>query len=506
MRHEDARSPSAGLPGRFTPTWGEGDRVGPSGAEPTARAEDAQQGACILVVDDNALNCELFEAMLVPEGYRVEQAFSGPEALALAERLRPDMILLDVNMPGMDGFEVARRLRAGESTRLIPIVMVTALGDLDHRVRGLEAGADDYLAKPVSQAELVARVQSTLRLTYLHRQVDERQKLELVLGDVSDGILILDAQGRVREVSPSARRWLELPRDVQHLTEAWGRLEGAPDDLDIAIRRGEARDFVLERSEPPLFLRASLRPVRDPQGNATGAVLSVRDVTRERLEHKLQQDVLSLMSHKLRTPLTVVTSWTEVLLEGGCGELQEPQKQALGAIAGAATQLRSVLDGIFTHMEWTRRLQHLKRRRVGFAAIAAELQSKVHQHLGEKAPVTVKAAEGEIVVDHGLFVDALLELVRNAVKFGGPAVQVHVHLHRDAQGPVVEVSDNGLGIPAEHLERIFERFYQVEPEFTGQIHGLGLGLSMVKRAMDGMGAVLSVHSQLQRGTRFTIRF
>src|SRR5215510_1056133 len=122
----------------------------------------------ILAVDDHAVNCELLEAMLAPHGFRVEQSYSGPDALAFVRRERPDLVLLDVNMPGMDGFEVARQLRAHPDTALIPIVMVTALGDLEHRVRGLESGADDYLAKPVNRYELLARVRSSLRLAY-HR-------------------------------------------------------------------------------------------------------------------------------------------------------------------------------------------------------------------------------------------------------------------------------------------------------------------------------------------------
>ena len=468
------------------------------------REPSTAQGACILVVDDNALNCELFEAMLSPAGYRVVQAVSGREALASAEQLRPELILLDVNMPGMDGFEVARRLRASEATRMVPVIMVTALGDLDHRLRGLESGADDYLAKPVSQAELLARVQSTLRLSYLRRQVDERQKLELILGDVSDGILILDVSSRVREISASARRWLAHGQDVQRLAQVWQHMKGAPEDLDAAVQRGESRDFVLHRVEPTLYLRVSMRPVRDPQGNPTGAVLSIRDITREHIEHKLQQDVLSLVSHKLRTPLTVVTSWSEVLLEGGCGSLPEPQQQAVQAIAGAAADLRRVVDGIFLYMEWTRRLQHLRSRSLPLAELAQELRA----HLQVKslpAHIEVDAGPGNIRVDPTLFVEALAELVRNAVKFGGPAVQVKVKLRRAADAAVVEVIDNGPGIPPEHLERIFERFYQVESDFTGQIHGLGLGLSMVKRAVDAMGGTLTVVSRLQQGTHFTLR-
>jgi PAS domain S-box-containing protein len=473
-------------------------------SEPKAEQKSSAQ---ILVVDDNAVNCELLEAMLEPQGYDVLQAYSGHDALQVAQQIRPDMILLDVNMPEMDGFEVARRLRANEMTKLIPVVMVTALGDLGHRVQGLESGADDYLAKPVSQMELLARVQSTLRLSWLRRQVDERQKLELVLGDVSDGILIVDATGRVREVSPSAKRLLGLEQVGPFVDELCRELDGAPEDLTEAVRQGEARDFVLHREQPVLFLSVSVRPVFDPEGNSTGAVLSLRDVTRETLDHKLQQDLLSLVSHKFRTPLTVVTSWVQVLLEEGCGPISAPQREALSAITGAADDLRDLLDGMLSFLEWTQRLQHMQRRAVHFIDIAQDLHERARLEFGSQLDLVVRhAAEGVIVVDRTLFVEVLLELLRNATKFSGSScVQVEMAMRQDGERAVVEVRDNGVGIAPEKLERIFDRFYQLEDEFTGQVHGLGLGLAMVKRAMDAMGAELSVSSQLQHGVHFTIR-
>ncbi len=463
-------------------------------------------GAIVLVVDDNPLNCELFEAMLEPQGYRVVQAHSGAEALVQAEGIRPDLILLDVSMPGMDGFEVVRRLRANPLTHLVPVIMVTALDALDHRLRGLESGADDYLAKPVSQAELLTRVQTSLRLSYLRCQVDERQKLELVLGDVSDGIVIVDAVGRVREISPSARRWLGLERDADKLEALWGGLLGVPDDLQPAVARGEAQDFVVHRAEPPFFLRVSQRPVHDPQGVPTGAVFSLRDVTREKLEHLLQQDLFSLVSHKLRTPLTVMTSWTEVLLEGGCGPLAEQQREGMGAIAGAVKELRRVLDGILTHLEWTRRLQRLQRRTLSFTELARTMSERLGEQIEGEGKYSVEhSPQGALRVDAGLFVDSLLELVRNGLKFGATRVRIRMHVEA-AGGRVVEVSDDGPGIPPEHLERIFERFFQVEKEFTGQVRGLGLGLPMVKQAVEAMGGSIEVRSQLQQGTRFILRF
>ncbi len=118
----------------------------------------------ILVVDDEEKNLRLMEALLIPLGYEVILAQDGEEALEKVRRIPPDVILLDIMMPRMDGFEVARRLKEEEDTSIIPIVMVTALREVDDRVKALEAGADDFLTKPVDKTELKARVQSLLKV------------------------------------------------------------------------------------------------------------------------------------------------------------------------------------------------------------------------------------------------------------------------------------------------------------------------------------------------------
>src|SRR5215216_6784332 len=120
--------------------------------------------ARILVVDDIAANVKLLEARLTAEYFDVSTANSGAEALAICERAQCDIVLLDVMMPEMDGFEVCRRLKSNPVTHHIPVVMVTALDQPSDRVRGLEAGADDFLTKPVSDIALLARVRSLVRL------------------------------------------------------------------------------------------------------------------------------------------------------------------------------------------------------------------------------------------------------------------------------------------------------------------------------------------------------
>ena len=471
----------------------------------------------ILVVDDNALNCELMDAILSPHGYAVEHALSGARALEMCESFHPHLVLLDVSMPDMDGFQVARELRSRESTRLVPLIMVTALAQVRDRVHGLEAGADDYIAKPVDKQELLARVQQALRMDHLRRQVDERQKLELILGDVSDGIVIVDAKARVREVSASARRLLQVDEGVRGagLDALWRTLEGSPRDLAAAIRRGEPRDFVLQRKDPTLFLAISVRPVLGTSGASSGAVVSLRNVTNVMQERRLQQDVLSLVNHKFRTPLTVATLWTDVLLRGECGPLADQQREALLSIQAATRDLGQLLDGMLSYVEWARRLQTLERAPLRFRDVEIALRTRLTRVLRDGDNVVFeRRVEGEVSVDAGILTEALVELVRNAVKFAGErAVQVRVLFDREpavgsdgAPGrSVIAVSDNGPGIPPEHQDRIFERFYQIEQDFTGQVQGLGLGLPMVKRAVEAMGGTLTVWSRLHEGTAFTIR-
>ncbi len=118
----------------------------------------------LLVVDDQVQNIELFEAQLVPQGYEIVKATSGQEALARLADRQIDLILLDVMMPGMDGFEVTRRVRQDSAHRLLPIILVTALRETEDRVKGIEAGCDDFLTKPVDKVELSARVRSLLKV------------------------------------------------------------------------------------------------------------------------------------------------------------------------------------------------------------------------------------------------------------------------------------------------------------------------------------------------------
>jgi putative two-component system response regulator len=133
----------------------------------------------ILIVDDQLQNIELLEAYLAPQGYEIVTAASGEEALGKLSGNQIDLILLDVMMPGMDGFEVTRRVRQGKTNQLLPIILVTALRETEDRVKGIDAGCDDFISKPVDKMELLARVRALLKVkAYSDLMNNYRKELE----------------------------------------------------------------------------------------------------------------------------------------------------------------------------------------------------------------------------------------------------------------------------------------------------------------------------------------
>ena len=150
---------------------------------------DARQSARILIVDDHEDNIELLRARLEAWGYASESASDGAEALEKIEKSPPDLVLLDVMMPKVGGIEVARRVKGNASLPFIPIIMQTALDATENKVEGLEAGADDYITKPIDFAELKARLQSMLRIKRLQEELEERERQ------------LMEANARLRHMS-----------------------------------------------------------------------------------------------------------------------------------------------------------------------------------------------------------------------------------------------------------------------------------------------------------------
>jgi len=218
--------------------------------------------ARVLVVDDVELNVKLLEAKLASEYFEVVTAYNGHSALELAEAEPPDIILLDVMMPRMDGFEVCRRLKANQRTTDIPVVMVTALSDVSDRLRGLEVGADDFLTKPVNDIALFARVRSLVRLK---RMMEELRLREEVCGRFSsdDSEASPEAEVEASSILLVEEQGFAASRIIDTLSPVAGRVLRAASCAEAQQMLGEGVELaILSMSLPdgdPLRLVSQLR-------------------------------------------------------------------------------------------------------------------------------------------------------------------------------------------------------------------------------------------------------
>jgi PAS domain S-box-containing protein len=165
----------------------------------------------ILIVDDEPAGRMVLDGILQADGYNLAFASNGIEAMEQASILTPDLILLDVMMPGLDGFEVCQRLRATPRLAEVPILLVTALDDRDSRLRGIEVGADDFISKPIDRVEMRARVRTIARLNRYRHLMNERMKFERVVEFLPNGILIINAKGLIMLTNPAMQHLVGLP-------------------------------------------------------------------------------------------------------------------------------------------------------------------------------------------------------------------------------------------------------------------------------------------------------
>jgi two-component system cell cycle sensor histidine kinase/response regulator CckA len=515
--------------------------------------------ARVLIVDDERYNRELLEVMLTPEGLLLQTAASGKEALAMVAQQPPDLILLDVMMPDMDGYQVAAHIKGEVATKNIPIIMVTALDDRDARVSGLSTGAEDFLTKPVDRIELCVRVRNLLRLKaygnyydkYSHmlegevvsRTADlaERMKQAVVLTEqaalldlAQDAIVVRDMRNRILFWSRGAEvmyGWLskealgrnpyellktEFSEPTEHI-EATLLHHGQWEGEAIHHRRDGTRVIVASRWA--LQRDADGAPVRILTINSDITDRKETDSKRKAAEEALEQirkdqmrfkdEFLSHVSHELRSPLTAIKQFTSILLDGLAGELNKEQRVYQEIVLRNIRQLQSMIDDLLeiTRLE-TGKLT-VEPESMSVANAVTDTLNTLQETARAKGvtlscdlPPGLPAAQA----DPTRLRQILIILLDNAIKFtsdGGAATIKARLLQEDPRFLLLEVSDTGCGMSPEVTERIFERLYQVSERIQTSRKGLGLGLFICKELVTRQGGNIRVKSQPQKGTTFS---
>ncbi len=491
----------------------------------------------ILIADDN-VDLRAYLTRLLRRHWTVEAVADGAAALAAATRRRPDLILTDVMMPVMDGFELLRRLRADSRTSGIPVLMLSARAGEEARVEGLQHGADDYLIKPFSARELVARVTSLLALAAGHRLAEmERDRFRDLLSQVPAVVNFLRGPDLVFEFAHPLAIQALGGRDLvgKPLVEAIPEHRGQP-FYDLVRRvyttgevcSGRERLAQLDRSNSSVggdtYWNFVYLPVRTAAGGIEGVMTFEIDVSdqvrarqqleeqtlvlaaaREEAEHasRAKDEFLAMLGHELRNPLAPILTALQLMRLRG---LESREQDIIERQVGHLSRL---VDDLLDVARITRGKVELDSRRLELSDVvlrAMEIASPLLEQRQHRVEVSVPRTGLVVNADRDRLAQVIANLLTNAAKYSEARSRIAVSAEREESGVRLGVRDEGIGIAEDMLHRVFEPFVQLQQSLDRAHGGLGLGLTIVRTLVQKHGGTVQVESEgLGRGSEFIVR-
>ncbi|MGH9350128.1 MAG: ATP-binding protein [Vicinamibacterales bacterium] len=486
----------------------------------------------ILVVDDNAPLRYALGRTLRQHGFDVLEAATGDDALKLSGSEHPDLVLLDVNLPDIHGFDVARRLKAGDATRNIPILQISAsFVQKEHRMEGLAAGADAYLVEPVEPGELVANIRALLRMRDAEAGLRRTTAMLAAVVDASPlAIGVFDRDGVVRKWNPAAERLFGWTRDEMLGRIVLGEDGFFPDEALMArLRRGNAA-HALERRYPRrdgLAVDVSVFAAPLDTRSAQGYVVIFEDIStrklyeRERAEilarerearreaeaaNRLKDEFLATLSHELRTPLNAIMGWLSMLRQNALDAAG--RERAMEIIDRNLRSQQQLIADILEVSQIIRGQLRLEMHPVDVVqAITAAMESVAPTATAKHQTLATAPPDPPILVagDPSRLQQVFWNLLSNAVKYTPREGSIDVTVTATATEVAITVHDTGIGIAPEVLPHIFERFRQGESGPTREFGGLGLGLAIVRHLVDMHGGSVRADSPGRgQGASFTV--
>jgi signal transduction histidine kinase len=499
------RSPADARAGRFLEEamgWISGDGPAAPGPMPAPAGRPL-----VLLADDNA-DMRHYVRRLLESDHEVVAVGDGEAALQAARDRRPDLVLSDVMMPKLDGFQLLRALRADPQMAAVPIILLTARAGPEATVEGLDAGADDYLLKPFSARELLARVSGALALARLRRESAEKlrvsdERFRAVQETSPDGFMVLeavrDAVGRVVDF-----RWTYVNATAAGLAgrDREALLGKRVLELFPGIRTAGLFDRfvqVLDLGAPwvgevlypqdglHLFVRLAVARVGD--GVAVSAVdLSARWRAEEALKEadRHKDEFLAMLAHELRNPLAPIGNAVEFLSRTVPAE---PRTQAaLDMARRQVLQLTRLVDDLLDVSRITQGRIELKRRALELPVVIAQALESVDALVRERnhrISVVDAGVQGlRVNADPARLMQCIVNVLSNAAKYTDPGGEIRIVTRVEGHRVIVAITDSGMGIAPELLPRVFDLFVQGDRTLDRSQGGLGVGLAVVQRLIE----------------------
>jgi PAS domain S-box-containing protein len=523
---------------RASPNQNSGGYAGDNVLELASRQAAMGKRARIVLADDNADMRDYVRSLLARD-YEVVAVDDGQAALEAIRAELPNLVLTDVMMPRLDGFGLVAAIRADERTRSLPVIVLSARAGEEARIEGLGAGADDYLIKPFSARELLARVASQLALAAQRGELEHalrygREQVEILLDAAPIGIYLIGSDFRIRSVNPIARR-------------AFGAVPGAIEGLDFeeVMRQMREKSYAdeivrifrhtLATGEPYLqHKHAVVRPGRDvveyfewrleritlPDGER-GLVCYFRDISahvaaqqaleesREALKEadRRKDEFLAMLAHELRTPLAPIHNALQILRLAGKDGVVARNVQDM--MERQVNQMVRLVDDLMEVSRITRGKLDLRKQRADLAAIvgsAVETTRPLIDAAQHFLTVDLGTEQLELDGDPVRLAQVFGNLLSNAAKYTPNGGQIALRAERHGFDVTVSVRDNGAGIRSDVLSKIFEPFVQAERTYNRSQGGLGIGLTLARSIVALHGGTIEAQSAGPGlGSEFVVR-
>ena len=345
---------------------------------------------------------------------------------------------------------------------------------------------------------------------------EEKRKMEIVFKRIKEGAILTTLEGEILIINNSAKIYLEHDKyKFTNIRGAFQDFEAKPGLDEILDGEALIKRFDLYREKPKkFFLDGSaiklLKEDKDGNQVAEGRLWILSDVTAQRMEERMARNFLSLISHKFKTPLACINGYAQILRdESSAKGMPDIVQKSSATIYGQGQKLTGLVESLLDFVTIDN-LEAPTLEKINFdaAEFLNEIAESARSGFGENSGITIKVAAPEpvkVCADRKVLAAALRALIDNAVKFNpGKDKLVILSAQTRDNFALLSVGDNGPGIPGEELDNIFNKFYQVEASFTGQVDGWGLGLSLVRKIAEVHGGRVFAKSQLQKGSAFTL--
>jgi len=469
--------------------------------------DDLNRKTKILIIEDDPISCKLLENTLKKEDYMIFTAQKGFEGLNKAKEEIPDIVLLDIMLPDVNGFEICNKIREDNKLENVAIIIITSLHDRESHKKGIELGADDFLTKPFDSEELKLRVKAIAKLNRFRKIITERKKFEWVVERSEDGYVIIDKNDNIVYLNSQARLFLNLPQDQSD------KIEKKFKDIVLEQYNLEPKEFWVDwvnckndeitrffvRPESPFInaLWLQIEILNIPESEKNEKIIRMKDVTNQKYSQARMRSFQSMVYHKLRTPMTSVLGGMEIVSQYDKIDLSQNElREYFDEVSNGLRRLYDTIEDIFAHQE-AMSLNSYKDR--------FDLSNIINLINITTESLNIKPVEFNnqikkkilLPISERAFEYILYELLENSKKFhpkNDPEVSIEIKISNSNEF-IFLVTDNGKHIPPENINKVWAPYYQVEKIFTGNIPGIGLGLSSVATIVWSAGGKCSIYNR-----------